>query len=98
IGFVAVGISLVIGVILGALAGFYGGRIDMVILRLIEIMLCFPTLILILALVALLPPSIYNIMLALGFTRWPDVARLVRAEFLRLRESDFCVAARATGL
>ncbi|MBI2422577.1 MAG: ABC transporter permease [Candidatus Hydrogenedentes bacterium] len=98
IGFVAVGISVVIGVILGALAGFYGGRIDMVILRMIEVMLCFPTLILILALVAVLPPSIYNIMLALGLTRWPDVARLVRAEFFKLRESDFCIAARATGL
>jgi peptide/nickel transport system permease protein len=64
----------------------------------IEIMLCFPTLILILALVAMLPPNIYNIMIALGFTQWTSSARLVRGEFLKLRESDFATAARAMGL
>lgn len=98
IGFVAVAISIAIGVVLGALGGYYGGRVDAVVLRLIEIMLCFPTLIFILALVALLPPNIYNVMIAVGVTQWPNVARLVRGEFLKLRESDFAVAARATGL
>lgn len=98
VGIVAVGISVLIGVVLGAVGGFYGGKVDAVVLRLIEIMLCFPRLILILSLVALLPPSIYNIMIALGLTSWTTVARLVRGEFLILRESDFAIAARATGL
>jgi peptide/nickel transport system permease protein len=98
IGFIAVGISLSIGVFLGAVGGYYGGKIDAVVMRMIEVMLCFPTLILILALVAMLPPSIYNIMIALGFTQWTSSARLVRGEFLTLRESDFATAARATGL
>lgn len=98
IGFVAVGIALTIGIILGALAGYYRGWVDAVVLRLIEIMLCFPTLILILSLIVFLPPSIYNIMIALGITTWTAPARLVRGEFLKLRESDFATAARATGL
>jgi peptide/nickel transport system permease protein len=98
VGFVAVGISLVIGMVLGALAGYYRGWVDVLVLRLIEIMLCFPTFILILSLVAFLPPSIWNIMIAIGLTGWTGVARLVRGEFLKLRESDFVTAARATGL
>lgn len=98
VGFVAMGIAVVIGVIAGSLAGYYGGRVDAVVLRLIEIVLCFPTLILILTLIAFLNPSIYNIMIAIGLTRWPDVARLVRGEFLKLRSADFTTAARATGL
>jgi len=98
VGFVAMGIAVLIGVIAGCLAGYYGGKIDAIILRLIEIVLCFPTLILILSLIAFLDPSIYNIMIAIGLTRWPDVARLVRGEFLKLRSADFTTAARATGL
>lgn len=98
VGFVAVGISILIGVIIGALAGYYRGWVDMVALRLIEIMLCFPTFILILALIAFLPQSIYTIMITLGITGWTGAARLVRGEFLKLRESDFVTAARATGL
>ena len=98
VGFVAMGIAVFIGVIAGALAGYYGGKVDAFILRLIEVVLCFPTLILILSLIAFLNPSIYNIMIALGLTAWPDVARLVRGEFLKLRNADFTTAARATGL
>lgn len=98
VGFVAMGIATFIGVFAGALAGYYGGRVDAFVLRIIEIVLCFPTLILILTLVAFLNPSIYNIMIALGLTGWPDVARLVRGEFLKLRNADFTTAARATGL
>lgn len=98
VGFVAMGIATVIGVFAGALAGYYGGKVDSFVLRVIEIVLCFPTLILILTLVAFLNPSIYNIMIALGLTGWPDVARLVRGEFLKLRNADFTTAARATGL
>jgi peptide/nickel transport system permease protein len=98
VGFVAAGLAILIGIIIGALAGYYSGWVDMVALRLIEIMLCFPTFILILALIAFLPPSIYNIMIVLGITGWTGAARLVRGEFLKLRESDFVTAARATGL
>lgn len=98
VGFVAVGIYVTIGVVMGAFAGYYRGTTDVIILRVIEVMMCFPPLILILAIVALLPPSIYNIMVAIGIVRWTDVARLVRGEFLKLRESDFATAARATGL
>lgn len=98
IGFIAVGISVTIGIVLGSVAGYYGGKVDAVILRLIEIMLCFPTLIFILALIAFLPQSIYNIMIAIGITTWTGAARLVRGEFLKLRESDFATAAIATGL
>ncbi|MBI2434785.1 MAG: ABC transporter permease, partial [Candidatus Hydrogenedentes bacterium] len=78
--------------------GYYGGWVDIVVLRAIEVMLCFPSLILILSLIAFLPPSIYNIMIAVGITQWPEDARLVRGEFLRLRGGDFATAAHATGL
>lgn len=104
IGFIAVGISVLIGIILGGLAGFYGGvtlgfvSIDTLIMRFTDIMLCFPTFFLILTVVALLPPSIYNIMIVIGLTSWMGTARFVRAEFLALREQDFVVAARALGL
>ncbi len=98
VGFIAVGISIFLGIIMGAAAGFYGGKVDMIILRFIEIMLCFPTLILILALIAYLGRSIWIIMFVIGVIGSPGVARLVRGEYLKLRESDFATAARATGL
>jgi peptide/nickel transport system permease protein len=97
VGFVAVGIATLIGVILGAVAGYYGGWIDIVIMRLVDIMLCFPSFFLILAVIAFLEPSIWNIMVVIGLTSWMGVARLIRAEFLSLRERDFVMAARATG-
>ncbi len=98
VGFVAEGIAVLIGIILGALAGYYGGRIDSLIMRAIEIVMCFPAFFLILALVALLPPSIFTVMGALGMLGWTGIARLVRGEFLKLRESQFALAARASGL
>jgi len=98
VGFVAMGIAVAIGVILGTLAGYYRGWVDGVIMRLIEIVVCFPTLVLVVVLVAFLPPSIYNIMAVLGLFSWPNVARLVRGQFFRLTETDFAVAAKATGL
>ena len=97
VGFVAVGIATLIGVMLGALSGFYGGWIDAVIMRFVDIMLCFPSFFLILAVIAFLEPSIWNIMIIIGLTSWMGVARLVRAEFLSLRERDFVLAARAIG-
>lgn len=98
VGFVAVGIATVIGVILGALAGFYGRWSDSIIMRLVDVMLAFPTFFLILAVIAFLSPSIWNIMIVIGLTSWMGVARLVRAEFLRLKNQDFIAAARLAGM
>ncbi len=97
VGFVAVGIATVIGILLGALAGYYGRWVDSLVMRFVDIMLCFPTFFLILAVIAFLEPSIWNIMIIIGLTSWMGVARLVRAEFLSLRERDFVQAARALG-
>jgi len=104
VGFVAVSISLAIGITVGGLAGFYGHRkwgpfsIDGLLMRFTDVVLCFPTFFLILTVVALLPPSIYNIMAVIGLTSWMSTARFVRAEFLSLRERDFVIAAHALGL
>jgi peptide/nickel transport system permease protein len=98
IGFVAVSIELAIGLALGGLAGFYGGRIDALVMRFTDVMLCFPTFFLILTVVALLPPSIWNIMIVIGATSWMGTCRFVRAELMALREQDFGRAARALGL
>jgi peptide/nickel transport system permease protein len=97
VGFVAVGISTLIGSILGALAGYYGGWVDALVMRFVDIMLCFPTFFLILAVIAFLDPSIWNIMIVIGLTSWMGVARLIRAEFLSLRQRDFVLAAQALG-
>ncbi|TYO99587.1 peptide/nickel transport system permease protein [Geothermobacter ehrlichii] len=97
VGFVAVGIATFIGVILGAVAGYYGGVWDAVIMRFVDIMLCFPSFFLILAVIAFLEPSIWNIMIIIGLTGWMGVTRLVRAEFLSLREREFVLAARIIG-
>jgi peptide/nickel transport system permease protein len=94
IGFIAVGIAVIIGILFGSMAGYYGGRIDSVIMRFVDIMLCFPTLFLILAVIAILEPSIFNIMAVIGATGWMGVARLVRAEILTLKERDFVAASR----
>ncbi|MCW8858548.1 MAG: ABC transporter permease [Deltaproteobacteria bacterium] len=97
VGFVAVGISTLIGIVCGSLAGYYGGWIDALIMRFVDIMLCFPTFFLILAVIAFLDPSIWNIMIVIGLTSWMGVARLTRAEFLSLRQRDFVLAAQALG-
>ncbi len=97
VGFVAVGISILIGTFLGAVSGYYRGAIDAVIMRFVDVMLCFPSFFLILAVIAILEPSIWNIMIVIGVTGWMGVARLVRAEFLTLSERDFVMAARAQG-
>lgn len=97
VGFVAVSISIAIGIVLGGVAGYYGGKVDMVISRVIEVMMCFPTFFLILAVLAFLPPSIYTIMVVIGLTGWTGVARLVRGEFLKQRNMDYVAAARVVG-
>ena len=97
IGLLAVGIATLIGLILGSIAGFYGGLTDSLIMRLVDIFLCFPTYLLILAVVAITEPSIVNIMVIIGLTSWTGTARLVRAEILSLKEREFIQAARAIG-
>ncbi len=97
VGFVAVGIATLIGTVLGAFAGYYGRWVDTTIMRFVDVMLCFPSFFLILAVIAFLEPSIWNIMIVIGITGWMGVARLVRAEFLSLRNRDFVTAAHATG-
>ena len=97
VGFVAVGIAVIIGIFLGILAGYYGGVTDLVISRLIEVMMCFPTFFLILAVLAFVGPSIYNIMIVIGVTGWTGTARLIRGEFLKLRDREFVMAARVSG-
>ncbi len=97
VGFVATGIAILIGAILGAVAGYYGRWTDAVIMRFVDIMLCFPTFFLILAVIALLEPSIWNIMIIIGLTGWMGITRLVRADFTSLKERDFVLAAKAIG-
>ncbi len=97
IGFIAVGIASLIGIVLGGIAGYYGGAIDFVVSRLFEIMMTFPVFFLILTILAFRDPSIYNIMIVIGATGWTGIARLVRGEFLRLREYDYIDAAIALG-
>ena len=97
VGFVAVGIALIIGIFLGSLAGYFGGWVDHVISRIIEILLTIPTFFLIIAIIAFLPPSIYNIMVVIGLTGWTGFARFVRAEFFKLKRLDFIMASRALG-
>ncbi len=97
VGIIAMGISISIGTILGLIAGYYGGLIDSLIMRIVDVMLSFPTLFLILAIVAVLEPNIYIIMIVIGLTGWMDVARLVRAEVLSLKEREFVIASKAMG-
>jgi peptide/nickel transport system permease protein len=97
VGLVAVGISTAIGIILGALAGYYRGWVDTLIMRLVDVMLSIPSFFLILAVIAFLTPSIYNVMIVIGLTSWMGVTRLVRAEFLSLSNREFVQAARTLG-
>jgi len=97
VGFISVGIYVAIGILLGGIAGYFGGRFDLVLSRAIEIMICFPTFFLILAILAFIGPSIYNVMIAIGLTGWTGIARLVRGDFLKLRKMDYVTAGRALG-
>jgi peptide/nickel transport system permease protein len=98
VGLIAVAIYTVIGTLLGALAGYYGGGVDTLIMRITDVFMCFPTLIIIITVVALIGPSLYNIMAVIGFIAWPSIARLVRGQFLSLREEEFITAARCLGI
>ncbi len=98
VGFVAVGISSVIGIIFGAIMGYFGGKIDFLGMRLLEIMMAVPTFFLIITIVAFFPRSLLNIMIIIGITSWTSDARFIRAEFFKLRNQDFVQAAISLGL
>ncbi len=98
VGIVAVGISLVIALVLGTLSGYYGGTIDMIVMRLTDIVMTIPGLVIIMAAVSVLGPSIYNVMAAIGILGWPGMARLLRAQILSVRERDFIRAAKSIGV
>jgi len=98
VGFVAVAIYVGIGILVGTMAGYFRGWVDMVFSRLIEIVICFPAFFLILAVLAFLQPSIFNIMVVIGITGWTTEARLVRGEFLRLADQEFVLAAKGLGV
>ncbi|MFH0948111.1 MAG: ABC transporter permease [Elusimicrobiota bacterium] len=98
VGIIAVGISVIIGTFLGLISGYFGGKIDTIIMRFVDIMLCFPTFFLILMVIAFLEPNIYNVMIVIGITSWTGLARLVRGETLSVKERDFIIAAKGLGL
>ena len=98
IGFVAVGIAVVIGVALGAVAGYFGSWEDLLISRIFEVMMSIPTLFLLITIAALLPPSIFLTMAIIGLTSWVGIARFTRNEFLQIRNLDYITAAIALGV
>lgn len=98
VGFVAVGISVAIGTVLGLISGYFGRWADLIIMRFVDIMLCFPSFFLILAVIAFLNPSVFNVMVVIGLTSWMGVTRLVRAEVMSVRTRDYITAARVQGV
>jgi peptide/nickel transport system permease protein len=97
IGFIAVSISITIGTLLGAVSGYLGGAVDSVIMRIVDMVISFPRLVLLITIIALFEPSIFLIIAVLGLTQWPQVTRIVRGEVLSLREREFVQAGRALG-
>lgn len=98
VGLVSVSISMIIGVILGSIAGYKGGKVDMFLMRLTDMFMTFPSLVIIITVAAAMGPSVYNAMLVIGLLSWPSIARLVRGQFLTLREQQFVRAARSIGV
>jgi peptide/nickel transport system permease protein len=97
VGFVSVGIATLMGIMIGAVSGYTGGIVDELIMRFVDLMMCFPTFFLILAVIAILEPSIWNIMIVIGLTTWMSIARLVRAEILSIKGKEYVLAAKAMG-
>jgi len=97
IGFVSVGISILIGTVWGCLAGYYGGAVDNIMMRIVDAIMCIPTFLLLVTVMSVLKPNIFNVMIVLGLTGWTGIARLVRAEFLSLMRRDYVEAARGIG-
>ena len=98
VGLVSVSISMVIGIIVGSIAGYAGGKVDMTLMRVTDVFMTFPSLVIIITVAAALGPSVYNAMLVIGLLTWPSIARLVRGQFLTLREQQFVRAARSIGV
>jgi len=97
VGFIVEGIALLVGVTLGAISGYFGGVIDNIIMRIVDVVIAFPFLILAIAIVAIVGPSLTNMMLVLGGVVWINYARIIRGMFLSLKEEEFVVAARVVG-
>lgn len=97
VGFVAAGVAVLLGTVVGAIAGYFGGTIDNILMRFTEMVMSFPTFFLLITIIFIVERSIFNIMLVIGITSWPGLARMVRAEFLSLREQEFVLAAKALG-
>ena len=97
VGLVAVGISTIIGILLGSISGYFGGVADMVIMRCVDVVNCFPVMFLIIIVATILKPSIYNVMIIIGLCNWTGTARLVRGEILRVREMEYVQAAISLG-
>jgi peptide/nickel transport system permease protein len=98
VGLLAAAVSVSIGVTVGALSGFYGGMIDNLMMRFVDVIMCFPFLFLAITVVTILSPNFFNVVLIIGLLAWPGLARLVRASILSLREQEFFLAARAIGV
>jgi peptide/nickel transport system permease protein len=98
VGLVSVSISMVIGIIIGSIAGYAGGKVDMILMRVTDMFMTFPSLVIIITVAAAMGPSVYNAMLVIGLLTWPSIARLVRGQFLTLREQQFVRAARSIGV
>lgn len=97
VGVISEGIALIIGVLLGAIAGYYGGKVDNIIMRLCDIMFAFPELLFCIGIMFALGPGIYNVFIAIGFVGWAGYARLVRGQILSLKKMEFVEAAHASG-
>lgn len=98
VGFVAAAVAVVVGTAIGATAGYFGGFVDDLLMRFTEVFMSFPLLFLLLTVVAVMPKSVLNVMLVLGLTAWPSLAKTVRGQFLFLREMEYVEAARSLGL
>lgn len=98
VGFISSGLAGLIGVLIGAIAGFFGGKIDNMLMRFVDLILCIPSFFLLLMVIAMLEPNIYNVMIVIAITSWPGLARMVRAEVLSVRERDYVQAAIALGI
>ncbi len=97
VGVIAVGISAFIGVIIGTISGYYGGKVDLVLMGITDMFLTFPRLVIIIAVVAILGPSIFNAIIVIGVLSWPAIARLTRGEILPLRQQEYIQAAKSLG-
>ena len=98
VGLVAVSISTLIGVVIGSLSGYAGGTVDLLLMRFTDMVMTFPSLVMIITVASVLGPSIYNTMIVIGILTWPGIARLVRGQFLSFREQQFVLAARSIGV